>query len=407
MAARPRILLVITQDTKEEEGRFLRRELESAGCEVVHLDASIRRTVGGAEIPPETIAGAAGKTIEEVRALHHEGKCQAVMIEGAVKVALAEHAANGFSGILAVGGSMGTSLAGSLLQAFPYGLPKLIVSTMASGFTAPYVGVKDIAMMNAVTDIAGINSISRDVFRNAARAVAGMAHGYDPAAKADKPLVLMTTLGTTETGTSRIRRALEADGYEVMVFHSSGAGGPTLDSIAAERDVAAILDLSWTEIVDRIFGGLAAAGPDRGRVGIARGIPTIFAPGNVDFIIGGPIESAQAQFPGTTYHVHNAALTAVRTQPAQLERIADELALIAAEAKGPVRFFLPLHGFSSHDSSAGHLHEPTMPPPFADYMRSVLPAHVRVDVLDNHFNDPEFADAIVAATREMIAGRAA
>jgi uncharacterized protein (UPF0261 family) len=407
MAGTPKVLLVITQDTKEEEARFLRRELEAAGCEVVHLDPSIRRTVGGAEIGPEEIAGAAGKTIEEVRALGHEGKCQAVMIEGAVKLAGDLVARGDLSGVLAVGGSMGTSLAGALLQRFPYGLPKLIVSTMASGFTAPYVGVKDIAMMNAVTDIAGINSISRDVFRNAARAVAGMAHGYDATAQADKPLILMTTLGTTEKGTARIRKALEADGYEVMVFHSSGAGGPTLDSIAAERNVAAVLDLSWTEIVDRIFGGLAAAGPQRGRVGIGRGIPTIFAPGNIDFIIGGPIDSAQAQFPGTRYHVHNQALTAVRTQPSDLEKIADELATIASEAKGPVRFFLPLHGFSSHDSPVGHLYEPGMPGPFADYFRSVVTEGVPVDVLDCHFNDPEFADAIVAATREMIGEKAA
>lgn len=402
MAEKPTVMLVITQDTKEEEGAFVRQELEAAGCEVVHLDPSIRRTVGGAEIGPEEIAAAAGTTIEEVRALGHEGKCQAVMIEGAVKLARGIVESRNLSGVLAVGGSMGTSLAGALLQTFPYGLPKLIVSTMASGLTAPYVGVKDIAMMNAVTDIAGINSISRDVFRNAARAVAGMARGYDPAGEANKPLILMTTLGTTETGTGRIRRALEADGFEVMVFHSSGPGGATLDAIAAERDVAAILDLSWTEIADRIFGGLCAGAPDRGRVGPRRGIPTIFAPGNVDFLVGGPIEQARAQFPDTRYHVHNHALTAVRTQLPQLKRIAEELAEIAGEATGPVRFFLPLHGFSSHDSPAGHLHEPGMPAPFAAHMRSVLPKHVPADVIDGHFNDPVFADAIVAATREMI-----
>ena len=407
MAGTPKVLLVITQDTKQEEARFLRRELETAGCAVIHLDPSIRRTVGGAEIGPEAIAAAAGTTIEDVRALGHEGKCQAVMIRGAVKLAGEALATEGLAGVLAVGGSMGTGLAGTLLQTFPYGLPKLIVSTMASGFTAPYVGVKDIAMMNAVTDIAGINSISRDVFRNAARAVAGMAHGYDATPRADKPLILMTTLGTTETTTARIRRALEADGNEVMVFHSSGAGGPTLDSIAAERDVAAILDLSWTEIVDRLFGGLAAAGPERGRIGPARGIPTILAPGNVDFIIGGPIDQATAQFPDTRYHVHNPALTAVRTRLPELKKIADELADLAGAAKGPVRLFLPLHGFSSHDSPAGHLHDPDLPGPFADYFRTVLPAHVPVDVIDCHFNDAEFADAIVAATRAMIGERAA
>ncbi len=403
MAEKPSVLLVITQDTKEEEARFVRHALESAGVTVVHLDPSVRRTVGGAEISPEEVAGAAGQTIEAVRALGHEGKCQAVMIEGSIKAAHAWHAAHPLSGILAVGGSMGSALAGALMQSMPYGMPKLIVSTMASGFTAPYMGVKDIAMLNAVTDIAGINSISRDVFRNGALAVAGMAHGYDPARTQDKPLVLMTTLGTTEKGTRRIREALEADGAEVMVFHSSGSGGPTLDSIAADRDVALVLDLSVTEIIDHLNHGLADAGPNRGKAGMAKGVPTIWAPGNADFIIAGPIDAARLQYPDTRYHEHNPQLTAVRTRLPELQGLADHLAAIVAEATGPVRVFTPLHGFSNHDSPDGHIQDTSLPGPFADYLKRVMPAHVPVTAIDAHFNDVAFSDAIIAAAREMIA----
>lgn len=397
-----RVLLIITQDTKEEEARFMRRTLESAGVSVIHLDPSIRRTIGGAEIGPEAIAGAAGRTIEQVRALGHEGKCQEVMIEGATKLALEAHVQTPLSGIISVGGSMGTALATTIMRTFPYGLPKLMVSTMASGFTAPYVGVKDIAMMNAVTDIAGINSISRDVFRNAALAMAGMARGYDPTQRSDRPLVLITTLGTTERSTRRIREALEADGCEVMVFHSSGAGGPTLDSIASEREVALVLDLSVTEIVDHLHGGLANAGPDRGRAALRRGIPAIFAPGNADFIIAGPLDVAQTQFPGKRYHVHNAALTAVRTGMDELKPLADHLAGMMAEARGPVRIFVPLRGFSHHDSPEGHLHDLSVPGPFADYLKSVMPSHVPVETVDAHFNDVAFSDRITAAAREMM-----
>jgi uncharacterized protein (UPF0261 family) len=399
------VLLVITQDTKEQEARLVRGMLESVGIDVVHLDPSIRRTLGGAEISPEQIAEAAGSTIEQVRALGHEGKCQAVMIEGSIKVALAHHAAHPLSGILAIGGSMGSALAGALCQAFPYGLPKLIVSTMASGFTAPYMGVKDIAMMNAVCDIAGVNSISRDVYRNAALAVAGMAQGYELPDPRSRPLVLMTTLGTTEKGTRRIREALETDGAEVMVFHSSGAGGPTLDSIAAERDVALVLDLSLTEMIDHLNNGLANSGPDRGKAGLARGVPTIFAPGNADFIIAGPIGAAETQFPGKRYHVHNPQLTAVRTELPELKGIAEHLAGLARDAKGPVRVFTPLRGFSSHDSSEGHLLDTSLPAPFAEHLKTVMPADVTVTAIDAHFNDPEFADAIIAAAREMMAAR--
>ncbi len=140
MSAKPKVLLIVTQDTKYEEGKFLRDCLEDGGVDVIHLDASVRRTVGGAEIGPEEIAAAAGKTIEEVRALGHEGKCQAVMIEGSIKLALAAQETYGFAGILSIGGSMGTTLGTFVMQQFPYGIPKLMVSTLASGFTAPFVG---------------------------------------------------------------------------------------------------------------------------------------------------------------------------------------------------------------------------------------------------------------------------
>lgn len=399
----PAVLLIITQDTKEAEARFVRTILEQQGVRVVHLDPSVRRVVGAAEIGPEAVAKAAGTTIEAIRSLGHEGLIHEQMIKGSIAAAHAWADQDPLSGILAIGGSMGSALAGALMQSFPYGLPKLIVSTMASGFTKPYMGVKDVMMLNAVTDIAGINTISRDVFRNAALAVAGMARGYVGTAPADRPLVLMTTLGTTEQGTRRIREALEADGCEVMVFHSSGAGGPTLDAIAAERNPALVLDLSVTEIIDEMFGGLAAGGPDRGMVGMRLGVPTIWAPGNADFIIGGPLDVAEKQFPGTRYHQHNPQLTAVRTTLADLHKLADRLAEMVGEARGPVSLFVPLHGFSSHDSAQGHLHDPSLPPPFADYVRSVLPPQVEFATVDAHFNDPTFADTIIAKARSLLA----
>ncbi len=398
----PAVMLIVTQDTKEEEARFARKVLEAAGVRVVHLDPSVRRTVGGAEISPEDVAAAAGMTIEQVRALGHEGKCQDAMIRGARGAALAWQAKDPVRGVLAIGGSMGSALAGALMQSLPYGLPKLIVSTMASGFTKPYIGVKDIAMMNAVTDIAGINSISRDVLTNAANAVAGMARGYNPSAASEKPLVLITTLGTTETSVKRIRQALEGDGCEVMVFHSSGAGGPTLDGLATDKDVALVLDLSLTEIVDHIHGGLADTGPDRGMAALRKGIPTIFAPGNADFIISGPLPVAQQAYPGRRYHEHNPQLTAVRTNLDDMKKLADHLAGMVAQAKGPVQIFTPLHGFSNHDSPYGHIEDRSVPGPFAEYLKSVIPANVPVLAVDAHFNDEAFSDAVTAAAREIL-----
>ena len=158
-----------------------------------------------------------------------------------------------------------------------------------------------------------------------------------------------------------------------------------------------------TEIIDHLYGGLADGGPDRGTVGMARGIPTIWAPGNADFIIAGPLAVAQARFPGTRYHEHNPQLTAVRTQLPELRALADRLAAMVAEAKGPVQVFTPLHGFSSHDSAEGHIQDTSLPGPFAEYLKGAMPAQVPVTAVDAHFNDEAFSSAIIAAAREILA----
>lgn len=168
MADTPRVLLIMPQDTKGEEARYARDILEAEGVQVVHLDPSVRRTLGGAEIAPEAVAAAAGTTIEAIRAIGHEGRIQEVMIQGALACALDADKAAAFQGIFSIGGSMGTVISTTIMRAFPYGLPKLMVSSVASGFTKPYVGVKDIMMLNSVTDVSGLNSIAREVYRNAA-----------------------------------------------------------------------------------------------------------------------------------------------------------------------------------------------------------------------------------------------
>lgn len=397
MKNRPKVLMIVTLDTKAVEASFIRNILESEGVDVIHLDASIREsTDSSVEISPEEIAAAAGKTLQEVRDLGHEGKCQAVMIEGAVKCALEAHKKNPISGIIGVGGSMGTALATVVMQTFAYGIPKVMVSTMASGFTRPFVGAKDIIMFNPVCDIAGLNSITRDVFSNAAIATAAMAKAYTPVRVEPKPLIAMGTLSTIDSCTVRVRKSLEAQGYEVMVFHTLGTGGFALDQIVQERDVAAVVDVSLVEHNDFLNNGLCSAGPERSKAALAKGIPVVFAPGNADFMVSGPIDMAKAQFPGKRYHMHNHALTAVRTEADELASLAKHLGGLIKEAKGPVSFYVPMKGFSHHDSPEGHLHDPALCPVFATAIKLELPANVPVHEFDCHINDAQFADAIVA-----------
>jgi uncharacterized protein (UPF0261 family) len=396
MENRPKVLLIITLDTKELEARFIRQCLEANGLEVYHLDASVRPAAGGgADITPEQIAAAAGTTMEEVRALNHEARCLEVMIRGAVPCARELDARVGLSGIIGAGGALGTALATAVMRAFPFGLPKVMISTLASGMTRPFVGTKDIVMFNSICDVLGLNSRLRRVFENAALAISGMAHGYRPFAPSGKPLVLISTLSVTEKCCDAVRQAMEYRGCEVMVFHTSGTGGITMDEIVREQEVSVVINLSLIEVSDYLSQGLFSGGPDRCKASLEKGVPTIFAPGCIDIIVAGPEEDAKARYPGRRYHVHNASLTAVRSGAEDFKRVAEHMAGLIRKAKGPVAFFVPLRGFSRHDSEQGHLHDLSLPPVFSAHLKSVLPEGVPVVDVDCHINDAPFAQKII------------
>jgi uncharacterized protein (UPF0261 family) len=396
MGKKPKVMLIVTADTKETEARFIRKCLEDSGVEVHHMDPSIRPTIAcGAAITPEQIAAAAGTTMPEIRALNEEAKCLAVMIEGALKCAQELHRKVGLSGIISAGGSLGTELGTAIMRTFPVGLPKVMISTMASGMTRPFVGTRDIMMVPSICDIAGLNAVTRAVFQNASLALAGMAHGYKPSTASGKPLMAISTLSTTEKCCNAIRKSAEQRGFEVMVFHTQGMGGVAMDETVREQDVSIAVNLSLIEVGDFLVQGLFSGGPDRCKASLEKGIPTIFAPGNIDFMVAGPIEDAKIRFPGRRYHIHNATLTAVRAEAGEFKRVAEHMAGLIKQAKGPVAFFVPLLGFSEHDSERGHLHDLSLPPVFAEYLKQVMPAHVPITVLPCHINDSPFAEKIV------------
>ncbi len=395
MGERPKVLMVVTTDTKATEARFIRQCLEDSGVEVYHIDPSVRETAeGGAEITPDRIAEAVGKTMPEIRALNHEAKCLEIMTEGSVRCAQALHREVGLSGIIGAGGSLGTDLATAVMRSFPIGLPKVMISTMASGMTRPFVGTKDIMMVPSICDVAGLNAITRQVFGNSARALAGMAHGHSASKASDKPVVALSTLGTTEKCCSIIRKSLEKNGFEVMIFHTQGIGGVAMDETIRERDISVAVNLSLIEVGDYLVRGLFNGGPDRCKASLEKGIPTIFAPGNIDFMVGGPLEAAKVQFPGRRYHVHNPELTAVRAEAEEFRKVAEHVAGLIRKAKGPVSFFVPLLGFSAHDSEQGELHDLSLPPVFAEHLKKVLPDGVPLTVLPCHINDERFAGAV-------------
>ncbi len=395
MSQKPKVLMIVTLDTKEVEAGFIKQCLEERGVEVYQLDGSVRRNVNAAaDITPDQIAAAAGTTMPTVRALNQEAESLEIMIRGAVKCALELHARVGLCGIIGIGGSLGTDLGTAVMRAFPVGLPKVMISTMASGMVRPFVGTKDIMMLPSICDIAGMNAVTQCVLRNGALALAGMALGYKPVQPSERPLVVISTLGATEKCCGAIRHALELHGFDVMVFHTQGVGGVAMDEAIREQNVSIAVHLSLIEVSDYLCHGLYSGGPDRCKASLEKGIPTIFAPGNIDFMVAGPIEDARVRFPGRRYHVHNAELTAVRSEAGEFKRMAEHMAGLIREARGRVAFFVPLLGFSAHDSEQGHLHDVSLPPIFAEHLKQVMPEGIPIEVLHNHINDAAFANRI-------------
>ena len=403
MSEKPTVLLIATLDTKIDEAEYILKCLEELEINTLIMDPSVRKSGNRkVKISPEEVAKAAGTTLEEVRALGHEGKALSAMTSGAVNCAKSLFEQTEINGVISLGGSMGTALGTAVMREFPVGFPKVMISTMASGMVKPYVGTKDIMMMYSVADISGLNSITSAILRNGACAVAGMAKSYHKLTGNQKPVIMMSMLATVESCSKMIRAEMEKLGYEVIIFHTSGTGGAAMDELILERNVAAVVDLSIIEVTDFIYHGLFAATPDRCQAALKKGIPVFFAPGNLDFMVGGPLEMAKQQFPGKRYHVHNAQLTAVRTGPEEMEAVAKYFGKAFSEIRQPNGFFIPLKGFSHHDSPQGHLYDLSMPPIFEELLRKHCPAGTPITALPCHINDPEFAAAITASLKEVL-----
>ncbi|MBW2657488.1 MAG: Tm-1-like ATP-binding domain-containing protein, partial [Deltaproteobacteria bacterium] len=316
MANTPTALIVATMDTKGQETMYLADCLKTEGIAVTIMDAGIRgQCPVPVDIPREKVAQAGGKSLEEVQTIGHEGQALEVMTNGAIQCARELHRQNKIQGVISLGGSMGTTLGSGVMRSFAVGLPKVMISTMASRDTRAFVGTKDIFMLHSVCDLVGLNRVTKKILRNGALALAGMLRSAVPDDAAEqKSLVFVSTLGTTEACAQQVRKTLEEKNNEVVIFHTVGSGGKAMEEMIQQENVSVLVDLSLHEIADHLFGGDYDAGPKRGSVALDQKIPTILVPGNIDFLVTGPVENAQKQFPNRPYHVHNAAITVVRTK---------------------------------------------------------------------------------------------
>jgi len=404
MSRKPTVLVVTTMDTKHQEAEYVISCISETGSNVLTIDAGI---LGKSPVPVdvtrEEIASLGGETLTDVQNMGHEGKALAVMIKGAVKKAGELYGEGKFDGVFGLGGSMGTTLGTSVMRSFPVGVPKVMVTTMGSRNTRDFVGTKDIMMMHSVCDLAGLNRITTKVLRNGAMAMAGMVNGLGDKSLNEKPLVLLSTLGTTEACIRRIRKQLFVEGMESVVFHTVGAGGQAMDEMVLEETPVAVVDLSLHEISDHYFGGDYDAGPDRGKSAPEAGIPTVLVPGNADFLVTGPLEDAKKRFPGRTCHVHNAAITALSVSVEEMAFLGKHLASICNNAKGVYRVMIPLEGFSAFDSKGSPLWNPEGREAFVEHLTKDLKTP-NLKMIPCHINDPEFSEAVLETLHEIIPG---
>jgi uncharacterized protein (UPF0261 family) len=402
------VLLIGTLDTKGVEFQLVRDLLQSAGVDCLVLDAGVLNApLFAPDIGREEVYRAAGTTFEAIRATGDRGKAIAAAAAGATAIARRLQGEGKLDGVLGLGGSAGTTIGTAAMRELPLGLPKLMVSTLASGQVRPYVGVRDILMMYSVVDLSGLNRISRTVLYNAAQAMIGMvrgagAHRQQTVETGDRPLVTATMFGVTTPCVEAARAVLEEAGYEVLVFHATGTGGQTMEALVRDGAIAGVLDVTTTELADEMVGGVLSAGPDRLTAAALAGVPQVIGLGALDMVNFGPPETVPERFRGRRFYQHNPTVTLMRTTPEENDRLGKEVAHKASASKGPTALFVPLRGVSALDREGQPFWWPEADAALFASLRLWLSPHVELVELDLHINDPTFARAMAQRLLRML-----
>jgi uncharacterized protein (UPF0261 family) len=398
----PAVVLLGTLDTKGVEYAFLRDRLLERGAEVLVVDAGIHAPVGlEPDIARDEVARAGGGDVDKLAAADDRGAAVTAMAAGAEAVVRRLYAEGKLGGILALGGSGGSSIAAQAMRALPVGVPKLLVSTVASGDTRPYVGAVDVTMMYSVVDIAGVNRVSAQIMANAAGAIAGMVEATMPELAA-KPLVGATMFGVTTPCVTRARERLEELGYEVLVFHATGAGGQSLEALVRDGFLVGVLDATTTELADELVGGVLSAGPDRLEAAGAAGVPQVVSLGALDMVNFGPRETVPPQFEGRNLYVHNPTITLMRTTPDECAELGRTIGRKLSGAKGPTVLFVPLKGVSMIAVEGQVFYDAEADAALLAGLHETLDDSVEVHEVETDINDPAFAVAMADRLHELI-----
>lgn len=381
-------------DTKGEEFKFLKDEIERRGHRTFVIDTGVvGESAFKADISNEEIAQAGGTSIETLKAGNDRGVAIDTMARGIAEVIQIVHANGTVDGIISMGGSAGTTVGTSAMRALPVGFPKVMVSTVAAGDTSHYVGIKDVVMMPSVVDVAGVNRISRQIFANAAGAIVGMVETGTLEAE-DKPLITASMFGNTTEAVDQARAIMERHGYEVLVFHCTGAGGRTMEGLISEGLIEGVLDITTTEWADELAGGVLSAGTTRLDAAGKAGIPQVIAPGCLDMVNFWAPDTVPEKYQARQLHKWNPSITLMRTGVEENAQLGKIIAEKANAATGPVAIFLPLKGVSILDSPGNEYWWPEADQALFDAIKSNIRSDIPAIEMDCNINDPEFAEAV-------------
>lgn len=387
------IVLVGALDTKSADYLFVKELIEARGHKTVVVDFGILGDPAfSPDISNDEVARAGGSSIANLRTAKDKTEAMRVMTAGLQSVVQQLHAEGRLDGMLAMAGSGGTAIATAAMRALPIGVPKLMVSTVAAGDVAPYVGTVDITMMPSVVDVSGLNRFSRRIYANAAGAIVGMVEAKAPAATVDRPLIAASMFGNTTAAVNRAQGALEQAGYEVLVFHATGTGGHTMESLIGGGFISGVLDITTTELADHVCGGVLSAGPERMLAAARAGVPAMLAPGCVDMANFWSRATVPEKYQNRNLYEWNPNVTLMRTDVNENRQMGAMIAAAANASTGAVVILLPLQGVSQLDSPGGQFWDPEADSACYDAIKSNLKPGIPVYEIDCNINDRAFAD---------------
>lgn len=397
------VVIVGSLDTKGDEFAFVEDLIKSEGLNTLVVDFGV---MGEPTLEPDIVrdevAKAGGGDLVYLASGEHKDEAMQVMATGLAVVVRQLHDEGKLDGILGMGGGGNTSIATSGMRTLPVGVPKVMVSTLAGGDVSAYSGTRDITFMPTIVDVAGINSVSRQIYANAAGAITGMVKMEAPAAGEEKPLITASMFGNSTACVDRARRVVEDRGYEVLVFHATGTGGRTMESLISDGYIVGSLDITTTELADEVCGGVLNAGPERCMAASRAGIPAVLVPGCVDMANFWAIDTIPGRYKDRNLYQWNPNITLMRTNVEENIKMGEMIAAAANATTAPVAILLPLKGVSQLDSPGGDFWDPEADQACYDAIKNNLKPGIPVIEMDYNINDPEFADKCAEVLLEML-----